>query len=152
MWIKKVEACYVNIENIDLKCIHNLTNKKCDVDGDNENDRDNRDDGVDKDDRDNGDDGKSNSYLENTELRLIALKSVYEILYNCVFHVSSSELSGCITRFVFYSKVKSSIFIVTSGVSSSSVKWDINAFDPSLTFLFFSFIVSLAHNRILFDA
>ncbi|KMP07128.1 hypothetical protein CIHG_04642 [Coccidioides immitis H538.4] len=58
----------VNIENIDLKCIHNLTNKKSDVDGDNENDRDNRDDGVDGDDRDNGDDGKSNSYiLENTE-------------------------------------------------------------------------------------
>ncbi|KMP04437.1 hypothetical protein CIRG_04119 [Coccidioides immitis RMSCC 2394] len=136
----------VDIKNIDLKHIHNLTNKISDINGDNRDNRDNETDGDNRNnrnDRDDKDNEKSSSHvLENTEhkksgytARLIALKDVYKVLYNYVLHVSSSELPGCITRFIFYSKVKSSIFIVISGVSSSSVKWNINAFGDSVIYV-----------------
>ncbi|EAS37559.3 uncharacterized protein CIMG_12610 [Coccidioides immitis RS] len=57
----------VDIENIDLEHIHNLTNEMSDIDGDrdNEADGDNRDD---RDNKDDGDDRKSSPHvLENTE-------------------------------------------------------------------------------------
>ncbi|KMP05326.1 hypothetical protein CIRG_05007 [Coccidioides immitis RMSCC 2394] len=64
----------VNIKNIDLKCIHNLTNKMSDVNEDNRNDRNNeinRNNRDNRDDKDDRDDRKSSSHvLENTEFRL----------------------------------------------------------------------------------
>ncbi|EAS34708.3 uncharacterized protein CIMG_12908 [Coccidioides immitis RS] len=67
----KLDFRLVNIKNINLKCIHDLTNKISDVDRDNEDDRDNETDRNNRDDRNNKDDKdnkKSNSHvLENTE-------------------------------------------------------------------------------------
>ncbi|EFW14746.1 conserved hypothetical protein [Coccidioides posadasii str. Silveira] len=63
----------VNIKNIDLEHIHDLTNKISDVDGDNGNNRDNRADRNNRDNRDNKDNKdnkKSSSHvLENTEYK-----------------------------------------------------------------------------------
>nr|KMM63666.1 hypothetical protein CPAG_00020 [Coccidioides posadasii RMSCC 3488] len=63
----------VNIKNIDLEHIHDLTNKISDVDGDNGNNKDNRADRNNRDNRDNKDNKdnkKSSSHvLENTEYK-----------------------------------------------------------------------------------
>ncbi|EAS34159.3 uncharacterized protein CIMG_13431 [Coccidioides immitis RS] len=61
----------VDIKNINLKHIHNLTNKISDVDednGDNRNNRADKDNRDNRDDEDNEDNEKSSSHvLENTE-------------------------------------------------------------------------------------
>ncbi|EAS34662.3 uncharacterized protein CIMG_12918 [Coccidioides immitis RS] len=61
----------VDIKNINLEYIHDLTNKTSDVDGDNGDNRNNeanRDNRDDRDDKDNKDDEKSSPHvLENTE-------------------------------------------------------------------------------------
>ncbi|EAS33274.1 uncharacterized protein CIMG_13351 [Coccidioides immitis RS] len=58
----------VDIKNINLTHIHNLTNKMSDVNEDNENNKNNGTDGDNRNNRDNKDDEKSSSYvLENTE-------------------------------------------------------------------------------------
>ncbi|KMP04431.1 hypothetical protein CIRG_04113 [Coccidioides immitis RMSCC 2394] len=75
----------VDIKNIDLEYIYNLTNKISDINKDNRNDRNNKIHKANRDNRDNKDDEdnrKSSSHvLENTEFRLYSkINSIEECI------------------------------------------------------------------------